>query len=552
MISDGRLGRAVRYRYASIVSKPHTGREDGLSNQVEFSPLAKWHMLGCFVSSRSICLPMLKYSLLLFVLLWETGRAQVTPLPLMDTIVRNAATALTKDSWVGLSVGVFRDGQVFQYNFGNSGGGNIPTAGTLYEIGSITKTFTTLLLAQAVLEKKATLTDDIRQYLKGDYPNLQFKGKPIELGHLANLTSSLPNNMPDFTEEAKKASPDSFAYVVIKANAHYSKANFFDDLHHVRLDTFPGLNPRHSNAAAMLLGYILENIFGKPYDELVKQYVTGPVQMSHTYISLPTDQAGLLAKCYNERGISMPYIMPNAWAAGGMSSCLDDMTRYMVYQLSEKNEAVRLTHQVAWGNPDEFAVGLNWFLGETFDGKRKVSNDGTTFGFTTCFLLYPEQHFGVIILSNECGSGVTTRLYGMADKIFNRNFYTAAERASDGFGFSLSVNLLLKELNEKGFEHAVDAAGGLAKSHPEFILRDNEVNVLAYSLLRKGKKQEALEIFKLNTALHPDSWNDYDSEAEGYDNVGDTANAIKYYRRSLELNPNNTNAAEQLKKLGQP
>ena len=457
---------------------------------------------------------MLKYSLLLFVLLWETGRAQVTPLPLMDTIVRNAATALTKDSWVGLSVGVFRDGQVFQYNFGNSGGGNIPTAGTLYEIGSITKTFTTLLLAQAVLEKKATLTDDIRQYLKGDYPNLQFKGKPIELGHLANLTSSLPNNMPDFTEEAKKASPDSFAYVVIKANAHYSKANFFDDLHHVRLDTFPGLNPRHSNAAAMLLGYILENIFGKPYDELVKQYVTGPVQMSHTYISLPTDQAGLLAKCYNERGISMPYIMPNAWAAGGMSSCLDDMTRYMVYQLSEKNEAVRLTHQVAWGNPDEFAVGLNWFLGETFDGKRKV--------------------------------------YGMADKIFNRNFYTAAERASDGFGFSLSVNLLLKELNEKGFEHAVDAAGGLAKSHPEFILRDNEVNVLAYSLLRKGKKQEALEIFKLNTALHPDSWNDYDSEAEGYDNVGDTANAIKYYRRSLELNPNNTNAAEQLKKLGQP
>jgi tetratricopeptide (TPR) repeat protein len=68
--------------------------------------------------------------------------------------------------------------------------------------------------------------------------------------------------------------------------------------------------------------------------------------------------------------------------------------------------------------------------------------------------------------------------------------------------------------------------------------------------MKKGKKQEALEIFKLNTALHPNSWNDYDSEAEGYENVGDIDNAIKFYRRSLELNPNNSNAKDKLKKLG--
>jgi len=494
----------------------------------------------------------LKYGLFLGILLGDAARAQVAPAPAMDRTVRNAAGDLTKDAWVGLSVGVFRNGQVYQYHFGTTGKGNgeAPSVHTLYEIGSITKTFTTLLLAQAVLEKRVALADDIRRYLKGNYPNLEFKGKPIELIHLASLTSSMPNNMPDFTDEVKKLPPDSAVYGIIKSNAHYEKADFFRDLHQVKLDTFPGLNPRHSNAAAQLLGYILENVFGESYEELVKKYITGPLQMPHTYVTLPADKKSLLAKGYNDKGTPMPYIIPNAWAAGGMSSSLEDMTLYLAYQLAEKNEAVKLTHQMAWGNANEWALGLNWFLGKTFDGKRKVSNDGTTFGFTTCFLLYPEQHFGVIILSNECGGNVTGRLYAMGERIFNENFYTAAERASDGFGFSPSINILLDQLKERGFDHAIATATELSANHPGFVLTDNEINAWAYTLMRKGKKLEALEIFKLNTALHPNSWNDYDSEADAYENVGDVDNAIKYYRRSLELNPNNSNAADQLKKLG--
>jgi CubicO group peptidase (beta-lactamase class C family) len=212
---------------------------------------------------------MFKYSLFLLVFLWETAQAQLTPPPAMDSIVRGVVTGPLQHDWVGLSVGVIRNGQVFQYNFGTTGKENVPSAQTIYEIGSITKTFTTLLLAQAVLEKRVQLTDDIRKYLKGDYPNLAFKGKPIQLIHLASLTSSLPNNMPDFTAEARKAPADSFAYVVIKANAHYTRDDFFRDLHQVKLDTFPGLNPRHSNAAAVLLGYILENVFGESFDALV-------------------------------------------------------------------------------------------------------------------------------------------------------------------------------------------------------------------------------------------------------------------------------------------
>ena len=61
---------------------------------------------------------------------------------------------------------------------------------------------------------------------------------------------------------------------------------------------------------------------------------------------------------------------------------------------------------------------------------------------------------------------------------------------------------------------------------------------------------KALKVFQLNTSLHPESWNAYDSEAEAYEGLGDKTNAITYYQKSLELNPKNTNAADHLKKLG--
>jgi CubicO group peptidase (beta-lactamase class C family) len=85
------------------------------------------------------------------------------------------------------------------YNFGTTAEGQSlpPNDSTIYEIGSITKTFTTILLAHAVSEGKAAWNDDIRRYLNGDYPNLAFRGKPITLFQLANLTSSLPNSLGD-------------------------------------------------------------------------------------------------------------------------------------------------------------------------------------------------------------------------------------------------------------------------------------------------------------------------------------------------------------------
>jgi tetratricopeptide (TPR) repeat protein len=74
-------------------------------------------------------------------------------------------------------------------------------------------------------------------------------------------------------------------------------------------------------------------------------------------------------------------------------------------------------------------------------------------------------------------------------------------------------------------------------------------NGIGYSLMNSGKIAEAIEVFKLNVELFPESFNVYDSLGEAFMKSGDNENAIKNYQKSLELNPNNTNAKEMLQKL---
>jgi len=72
---------------------------------------------------------------------------------------------------------------------------------------------------------------------------------------------------------------------------------------------------------------------------------------------------------------------------------------------------------------------------------------------------------------------------------------------------------------------------------------------MGYRLMGARKMKEAIEIFKLNVDMHPKSANVYDSLAEAYMNRGDTEKAIRNYKKSLDLNPDNTNAKEMLEKL---
>ncbi|MFC2083589.1 prolyl oligopeptidase family serine peptidase [Bacteroidota bacterium] len=105
-------------------------------------------------------------------------------------------------------------------------------------------------------------------------------------------------------------------------------------------------------------------------------------------------------------------------------------------------------------------------------------------------------------------------------------------------------------LEKRGFEEAVKLYKTLKNEKYDMYHFDRaELNILGYELIGSNKIDEAIEIFKLNVSEYPDAWNPYDSLGEAYMISGDNDLAIKYYEKSLELNPDNTNATEKLKEL---
>ena len=141
------------------------------------------------------------------------------------------------------------------------------TPDTRFEIGSLSKTFTALLLAQAIREGRARIDDDVRLYLPADYDNLKWPdGKPITLGELADTTSGLPDFLPDPAPIMKLPADQQLA-AASKLLASYSNQAFLADLRGIKLIARPGSVSHHSNVAAQQLGYIVGRLISRPFDQ---------------------------------------------------------------------------------------------------------------------------------------------------------------------------------------------------------------------------------------------------------------------------------------------
>lgn len=358
---------------------------------------------------------MIKYNCFLFTLLcchYATPAQQQTPPAYLDTAARNFMHTLNAG---GLSIGIVTAGKTASYHFGAPTAGNVPSASTLYEIGSITKTFASTLLAHAVLAHKIRLDDDIRRYLPGQFPNLEYQGKPIRIVHLANLTSGLPNWLPDKPELFQDTPPDSIASALIRLHEHYSRSDFYNDLRQVHLTAMPGDHPRHSNVAAQLLGYILETVYHKPFPTLVAEYITRPLQMNQT--SFAPVKSPDLAKGYNAKGIAMPYTdLKDLLPSGGLVSSTNDMLKFIRYQLNETNKAVALSHSITVRNK-QGTVALNWHIDGAGTDQAQIWHTGGTFGFSSYLVLLPKQQAGVILMASECDPDTQNRLVKIAQEI---------------------------------------------------------------------------------------------------------------------------------------
>jgi D-alanyl-D-alanine-carboxypeptidase/D-alanyl-D-alanine-endopeptidase len=335
---------------------------------------------------------------------------------------QSVSTFFKNNSRVGISLGIIKNGKAYIYNYGSTQKykPELPTGNTVYELASITKTFGSTLLAKAVLEKKVNLNDDIRKYLKEDYPNLNYNGTPITLLNLVNLTSGLPNWMPD-KDIFGKADPDSIPYILDSVHTTYSRENFYRDLHQVKLQVLPGSVARHCNTAAQLIGYIMEGVYKNSYDNLLKAYFVNPLKMKNTSLIKRGKLPKQMAKGYDGKGRIMPIIdWEDLRVAASVASSSSDMLKYMAFQLNEANADVNLSHQPTFGKVEDGAIALNWKVKVT-DGTRSISHTGGSLGFSSYMVFYPDLKSGIVLLSNEADQGTQNELIALSEKILNPN-----------------------------------------------------------------------------------------------------------------------------------
>jgi serine-type D-Ala-D-Ala carboxypeptidase/endopeptidase len=303
---------------------------------------------------------------------------------------------------MGVSIGVYRDGRAHTFNYGHlePGGRRGPTRDTLYPIASITKTFTGILLAQAQLEGRLKLDDDVRHYLEGDYPNLEFEGHPIRLFDLLDHRSGLPYFLPDRPETRPDfASDELWTTRVSNVLAAYSRADFYADLHRVKLDAIPGDSFRYSNAAAQLAGYVLEHVYSEPFETLLKRKILAPLGMRDTTITLTPRQFAARTRGYDGQGRQIPDNPDALQAAGAIKSSVHDMLKYVAWHVAETDPAVRLSHRPVFTSGN-YSAGLNWqMLSDA--GRRVIWQTGDLEGFHAYCIVQPERKLGLVVLFNQ-------------------------------------------------------------------------------------------------------------------------------------------------------
>jgi dienelactone hydrolase len=155
----------------------------------------------------------------------------------------------------------------------------------------------------------------------------------------------------------------------------------------------------------------------------------------------------------------------------------------------------------------------------------------------------------------EAGNLYELVVYARDDHFVTRNFDDRLRRTVEWFKHPRANSItspLRKTIRERGVEAAVAQYRELRKSQPNrYDFGEPELNALGYELMFTGRVKDAVEIFKLNVEQYPQGFNAYDSLGEAYLAAGERALAIKNYRRSLELNPQNTNATAALKRIEQ-
>lgn len=302
---------------------------------------------------------------------------------------------ITNDKTKALSIGIYQKGAIDYYNFGSISDKepSPPNQHSIYEIGSITKTFTSAVLAQMVAEGKVQLSDPISKYLPKEIINWSPDTITITLKELATHHSGLPRLPSNILLKS----------IIYNSNPyeHYSRADLYDYLKTYTPKSKPKRKVAYSNLGMGLLGNILADIDGVSYEELIQQRILQPLGMNQTFINNPDKT---IIPGHNGMGKpTPPWDLPSLAGAGAIRSNTEDMMTYLVANIS--NQAPFATTHVPQANKKEQQVGLAWWISKSQKTNLEmIWHNGGTGGFRSFMGFDKAAQLGIVVLSNTTQS----------------------------------------------------------------------------------------------------------------------------------------------------
>jgi CubicO group peptidase (beta-lactamase class C family) len=349
------------------------------------------------------------FSVVTLVASFTTNAHAVDLKPKIDPI----AQPLVEDGIaVGFVVGIVKNGQTQVIAYGETAKGSKerPTAHTVYEIGSVSKAFTGVLLAVLVQQELVKLEDPVQKYVP-DAVRVPVKdGQPMTMLHLATHTSGLPR-MPSNFKPADPTNP----------YADYTADKMFEFLGTHQLGRAPGKH-EYSNYGMGLLGTLLARITDLTYEQLMIKRICQPLGMDDTRVKLTSEQRRRMAPPYNaalQRDKNWDF--DAVVGAGGIRSTCNDMLAFIRANLDKSarplTAALRLSHEKRHSMDNGLAMGLGWHIAR--DGITRWHN-GMTGGYHCWLSVVPDHGIGVVVLANtatmritEFGEQVTRIAFGI-------------------------------------------------------------------------------------------------------------------------------------------
>ncbi|MDW7548673.1 serine hydrolase domain-containing protein [Pseudoalteromonas peptidolytica] len=311
-----------------------------------------------------------------------------------------------------VSISIVDSENTYQYHLGVLSNGDTPNNQTVYEIGSLTKTYTGLVAAKAILDGKVELDNDIRHYLKSnEYKNLELSNQYITLRHLMTHTSGLPQGFAYSREDIEQGT-------YFEKISKYSRDNFFDDLKKVKLHSIPGEEYQYSNSGTDLVAYILESVYQKPFELLVSEIITTKSGELDTKFRGTNFKPGEITVGTDENGDQMPLASGYWFASGGLTSNVESITRYMQHQLSSEPE-VATSHQLLDESWTGHGTAFYWYTNKYDSNEQMLYQSGGSMGTSSWLTIYPKKNIGIFIVTNFAGSNTQPELEAISDKIFD-------------------------------------------------------------------------------------------------------------------------------------